>query len=176
MPIDLYMTKLSPPCRAVLMLLRQFKLEVNQKILHLKSGLTEPSTLTSRITHRSKKPPSVTHQNWIILSNGCAIVFQVIPLYKGTEVTEQQLTNFKNNLKLLDTLIGSNKYVAGNDLTIADFSVLASTSVLEIKDFKDLDEYPNVKRWFDGLRKELPYYEEVNRGLAHMFRQKLANK
>ena len=99
-----------------------------------------------------------------------------MPIFRGTEPTEQQLTNFKNNLKILDTLIGSNKYVAGNDLTIADLSVLASTTILEINDFKDLNEYPNIKRWFDKLRKELPYYEEVNGGVAETFRQMAQKK
>ena len=77
-------------------------------------------------------------------------------------------------MKLLDTLIGDNKYVAGNELTIADLSVLASTTILEINDYKDLNDFPNVKAWFDRLRKELPYYEEVNGDLDKVFQQIIA--
>ena len=97
-----------------------------------------------------------------------------MPLFRGTEPTEQQTTNYKNNLKLMDTLIGANKYVTGNELTIADLSVLASTTILEINDYKDLTDYPNLKAWFDRIRKELPYYEEVNGGIKEIFQQMIA--
>ena len=93
-------------------------------------------------------------------------------LYKGVDPSEQEVTNFKNNLKLLDTLIGDNKYVTGNELTIADLSVLASTTVLAINDFSDLNDVPNVKQWFDRIRKELHYYQEVNGGVAEAFKQR----
>ena len=102
--------------------------------------------------------------------------FQLAKIYRGAEPNEQQITNFKNNLKVLDALIGDNKYVAGNELTIADLSVLSTTTSLALNDYKDLDDVPNVKRWFEGLTKELPYYEEVNGGVAEHMKQRLAQK
>ncbi len=95
---------------------------------------------------------------------------------RGAEPTEQQITNFKNNLKLLDTLIGANKYVAGNELTIADLSVLASTASLEFNDLKDLSDLPNLKGWYNRLKTELTYFEEVNGGLKEIFKQFIAQK
>ena len=97
-------------------------------------------------------------------------------MYSGAEPTEQQVTNFKNNLKLLDTLIGDNKYVAGNELTIADLSIVATITTLAINDFKDLADAPNVKRWLDRLTKELPYYEEINGGVGEAMKERLAQK
>ena len=38
MPIDLYLMKLSPPCRAVLMTTRQLNIDVNEKNLDLSEG------------------------------------------------------------------------------------------------------------------------------------------
>ena len=95
-------------------------------------------------------------------------------MYTKKEPTEQQMTNYKNILKLLDTLIGDNKYVTGDELTIADLSVLASTTVLENTDYKDLADVPNLKAWFDRIRKELPYYEEVNGGVREIVKELVA--
>ncbi len=61
----------------------------------------------------------------------------------------------------MDTLIGDNKYVAGTHLTIADLSLLASSTIFEIFDY-DLSDYPNVKEWFERLQTELPYFDEIN--------------
>ena len=95
------------------------------------------------------------------------------PLFRGTEPTEQQRKNFDNSLKLLDTLIGSNNYVTGDDLTIADLSLFASTTMLGLNDYKDVEEYSNVKAWFQRLQKELPYYEEVNGGVVEHFKARI---
>ena len=103
-------------------------------------------------------------------------MFKLSKIYRNEEPSEQQLTNFKNNLKVLDQLIGDNKYVAGNDLTIADFSVLVSTTVLGVNDYKDMNDFPNIKRWFERLTKELPFYEEVNGGVAEAYKERLNQK
>lgn len=69
--------------------------------------------------------------------------------------------------ELLETFLGDNDYVAGPELTIADFSVF--TSVCSLMVFLDLDasKYPNTAAWLQRL-KELPYHEEANGvGAAH---------
>ena len=65
----------------------------------------------------------------------------------------------KKNLELLDQLIGSNKYLAGNDLTLADLSVLATLSYTDIAKY-DLSDYKNVERWRSHLEKEVKNYNE----------------
>ncbi|XP_054159968.1 uncharacterized protein LOC128958178 [Oppia nitens] len=97
-------------------------------------------------------------------------------IFRGIEPTEQSITTFKNNLKLLETLIGDNKYVTGNELTIADLSVLATLSSLLVNDFKDLDEVPKVKAYNERLQRELPYYAEVHTGVAETLKQFIASK
>jgi len=93
----------------------------------------------------------------------------LLKFFRGVEPTEEKLTALKNNLKLLDTFIGSNGYVASNKLTIADLSILASTSVFTVTNY-DLSDYPNVKEWSDRLQKELPYFPEVNGKAAEDFK------
>ena len=79
----------------------------------------------------------------------------------GVDPSEDKVNAFKNNLKLLDQLIGDNKFLTGSDLTIADFSVLATTQVLFFIEY-DLTDYPNFKRWSTTHQSELPFYGEVN--------------
>ncbi|CAG2110001.1 unnamed protein product, partial [Medioppia subpectinata] len=84
-----------------------------------------------------------------------------IPKFMGSEPTEQAVKTISDTLKLLDQLIGSNKYLAGNKLTIADLSVLATTYTLVIFG-KDLTPYPNLNTWITKLSEELPYFDEFN--------------
>jgi len=89
----------------------------------------------------------------------------------GKVPTEQQVTAYKNNAKLVDTLIGDNKYIAGGEqLTIADLSLLATTTLLSIEDYQDFDECPNLKRWFTALQTELPYFDEINDQIGEGFK------
>jgi glutathione S-transferase len=61
----------------------------------------------------------------------------------------------------LDAIIGDNNYVTGDELTIADLSLLASSTVFAIANF-DLSGYKNVENWIKRLQNELDYYEEIN--------------
>lgn len=67
----------------------------------------------------------------------------------------------KETLKAVDTLIGANKYLDGNHLTIADLSLLATTSELFLFDY-DLTDYPNFRRWQSTLKSELTYFDAIN--------------
>ncbi|CAG2181654.1 unnamed protein product [Oppiella nova] len=95
----------------------------------------------------------------------------VMKIFRGVEPTESALKNFKKNFNVLNDFIGNNKYVAGNELTIADLSYLATISTLAINDYKDLDEFPNVKNWFFRVQKELPYFDDVNGKVPELWKQ-----
>jgi glutathione S-transferase len=61
---------------------------------------------------------------------------------------------------LNDYWLGKTRYLAGNEITIADYFGVA---LVTIGDFigADLDRYPNIKRWL-GAMKELKSWNEVN--------------
>ncbi len=61
----------------------------------------------------------------------------------------------------MDAIIGDNNYVTGDELTIADLSLLASSTVFAIANF-DLSGYKNVENWIKRLQNELDYYEEIS--------------
>jgi glutathione S-transferase len=94
--------------------------------------------------------------------------------YLGTEPTEEQLTSFKNSLKLLDTMIGSNGFVAANHMTIADLSLLSSSTIFSYVNY-DLSDYPNVKQWYEKLQNDLPYFKEVNERAKKAMDERIRN-
>ena len=78
-------------------------------------------------------------------------------------------------VKLLDDSLSNQKYVAGNELTLADLSVLASMTVLEGFNY-DISEFKNVTEWNNRLKNELPYYDEINKEPMETIRQFIAMK
>ncbi|CAG2170516.1 unnamed protein product [Oppiella nova] len=76
-------------------------------------------------------------------------------------LTESTISLLKDNLKLVNQLIGDKTYLVDNHLTIADLSLSASLSFLIYYNY-DLTDYPNISRWYISLSKLLPYFEEIN--------------
>ena len=75
----------------------------------------------------------------------------------------------KNWLQILnDHWIGpKNKYLCGNELTIADYFGAGLVSIGELIDC-DFSAYPNIKRWLDNMKKLKSWYQvnEVFNGFA----------
>ncbi|CAG2120946.1 unnamed protein product [Medioppia subpectinata] len=76
----------------------------------------------------------------------------------------------KEALQILDDSLALQSYVAGNDITLADLSVLASLSLAEVFDYDMISIYKNVKQWSDRLKRDLPYYDEINKEPINMFK------
>jgi glutathione S-transferase len=211
MTIDLYLMRLSPPCRAVQMVAKQLNIDLNLKQLNLRNGehLT-PEFLKINPAHTV---PTIVDDGFALWESGAIIQYLcnkyapdsdlypkdpkeraqvdrmlnfdmssfaiireaiIYKLFRGIEPTEEKVQAVKNNLKLLDTLIGDNKYVAGTHLTIADLSFLASSSIFTVTDY-DLSDYPNVKEWLERLETELPYFDEINGKLKEEFKAMVEN-
>ena len=66
--------------------------------------------------------------------------------------------------KTLDERLGESEYLAGNDYTIADIATYPWVARISWHPF-ELEEFPNVKAWFDGLSKR----EAVQRGMGVPF-------
>uniref|UniRef100_A0A0A1X0Y3 Glutathione S-transferase 1-1 n=1 Tax=Zeugodacus cucurbitae TaxID=28588 RepID=A0A0A1X0Y3_ZEUCU len=71
-------------------------------------------------------------------------------------------------LGYLNTFLDGETYVAGEHLTIADISLLASITTMDVAGM-DLDRHPNVIRWYEHCKKIVPGYDENLEGaLAYM--------
>lgn len=62
-------------------------------------------------------------------------------------------------LTLLEIFLINKNYMACDHLTIADLSILASITLLEVAAEFDFTSYPNIWSWYNRLRTELPYYD-----------------
>lgn len=72
---------------------------------------------------------------------------------------ERGLAAFARVAPVLDEQLGDNRFVAGPELTIADFSVGAILNVSEMAGMP-VDEYPNIRRWHGELT-ELPAWRRA---------------
>ncbi|XP_060666318.1 glutathione S-transferase 1-1-like [Drosophila nasuta] len=59
----------------------------------------------------------------------------------------------------LNTFLENQLYAAGDLLTIADISLLATVSTFEAMDFK-ISEYPNVDKWYTNAKRVVPGWTE----------------
>ncbi|CAG2178736.1 unnamed protein product, partial [Oppiella nova] len=82
-------------------------------------------------------------------------------MFAGVDPPQDVVTNLKNNLKVLDLIIGANHYVTGDELTIADLSLLATGTYMDWLEL-DVSEFANYKRWYTTVHKELPYFHQIN--------------
>jgi glutathione S-transferase len=69
--------------------------------------------------------------------------------------------------KILDTFLVKNKYVAGENPTLADFSILASVISYEAGGI-DITKYPNVNRWYEMCKETIPGYQCIQTEIAEM--------
>lgn len=81
--------------------------------------------------------------------------------------------NVREKLTILDTILSRRPYVAGDHVTIADFSIISTLGMLWAAKF-NLDAYPNVTKWSERVKANVPFYDEVTKkGLdsLHLFVQ-----
>lgn len=81
----------------------------------------------------------------------------VFPEYFYPQIFEKQaedpakLTKLHDALDFLNTFLEGQTFVAGNELTIADFAVLTSVLTFEVSSI-DLEKHENVSRWFAACK------------------------
>jgi len=87
----------------------------------------------------------------------------------GEDPDDRKANALKQSLEYIDMFLEQSRYCAGQHLTIADFSILASVTQLEGMEYK-ITSYPNLYKWVEMLKSELPYYEACNSAGIEMFR------
>jgi len=92
-------------------------------------------------------------------------------------VAELPLEKLHETYALLELFLDGHEYMAGDQLTIADFSIVTSVSTAHLSIAPvDATKYPNLSAWLARIS-TLPYYEEANligaRRIAELVRAKL---
>ncbi|CAK9298036.1 unnamed protein product [Gordionus sp. m RMFG-2023] len=68
--------------------------------------------------------------------------------------------DMKEALDNLELLLSQSKYIAGDQMTIADISIFCNVSFLWMSKY-NFANYPKIQAWIDVMKK-LPYYKETN--------------
>lgn len=76
----------------------------------------------------------------------------------------EKLKKVEEALGFLNTFLEGQKYVAGDSLTIADLSILATVSTFDFAGIK-VNEFPNVQAWYELVDKTAPGTELNKQGL-----------
>lgn len=67
-------------------------------------------------------------------------------------------------LGFFDTFLEGHKYAAGDELTVADISLVATISSYDAAKF-DLSKFPNVAKWYELCKTTVPGYDINQAGI-----------
>lgn len=79
-------------------------------------------------------------------------------------LTEEHIKSFEEFYSLLNTFLERTKFIAGDSLTIADFSVISTVSGAEVVVPVDEVKFPKLVQW-EKKMKELPCYAVSKPGI-----------
>ncbi|XP_069700040.1 glutathione S-transferase 1-1-like [Periplaneta americana] len=81
-------------------------------------------------------------------------------LENGTLGHPSKLARLEEAFQVLDKYLNGQQWVAGNSLSIADYSIVSSVASIECVGF-DVGRYPNVTKWYQKAQKTIPGYGEI---------------
>nr|AFM57703.1 glutathione S-transferase D2 [Tribolium castaneum] len=99
-------------------------------------------------------------------------------LFNNEEPDPNKATKFEELLNILDGFLKNQSWVAGDNLTIADFAIITVVATAEGVGFK-ISNYPNVFAWYQRAKNAMSTYgyEEINQaganGFGSVFKSKL---
>uniref|UniRef100_A0A2A4JDE9 Glutathione S-transferase n=1 Tax=Heliothis virescens TaxID=7102 RepID=A0A2A4JDE9_HELVI len=94
-------------------------------------------------------------------------------VFGGAKADEALLNKVEEALQFLNTFLEGQKYAAGDKLTLADLSLVATVSTIDAAGIS-LKEYPNIEKWFDLVKATAPGYQEANEAGVKMFKDMVA--
>lgn len=88
-------------------------------------------------------------------------------VFQGMCPDAKELKLVEAAFRSLNNFLEGQEFVAGNRLTLADIAILATVSTFVVMEF-DLNNYPNVARWYQHAQKVTPGWDENWAGLMEM--------
>lgn len=96
-------------------------------------------------------------------------------IFEGAEPDPSKYSKLELGYQVLDRYLEDRSWAAGDHLTIADFSLVASVSTIAVAGF-DIAKYPNVSKWLAKAKKTIPKYEELNHAGCLKFKEMYESK
>ncbi|XP_075539439.1 glutathione S-transferase 1-like [Dermacentor variabilis] len=104
-----------------------------------------------------------------------AVFFRPGFFLKKTPTAAEVSTYEENILNGIQHLVGDSMYAVGDNVTLADLTVLSHLAmVLEI-DCVDHSKYPKLVSYYESLKSQLPYFEEIYRPVICYVKQHWAS-
>ncbi|KAK5650012.1 hypothetical protein RI129_001041 [Pyrocoelia pectoralis] len=91
-------------------------------------------------------------------------------MFAGQSFDPDKLTKLHDAVKFFDTFLEGHDYAVGNNLTVADLSLVSTVSTIDAMEV-DLSSYKNVLRWYNKIKTTVPGYEELNGKNAILFKK-----
>ncbi|KAH8348279.1 hypothetical protein KR084_006142 [Drosophila pseudotakahashii] len=97
----------------------------------------------------------------VVFANGIRTISKSVIFLGQTKQPKERYDAIIEIYDFVETFLKGHDYIAGDQLTIADFSLVSSVS--SIVGFVDFDpiKYSNISAWIKRLE-QLPYYEDAN--------------
>uniref|UniRef100_A0A336L7V9 glutathione transferase n=1 Tax=Culicoides sonorensis TaxID=179676 RepID=A0A336L7V9_CULSO len=99
--------------------------------------------------------------NATILFEREKIIMRKIFVTGSKEVDPKEVDAVEEAVDYLNKILGESEFVAGNQVSIADLSIVASFSTINLVLTFLEEKYQNVSKWFKKM-KQLPCYEKGN--------------
>ncbi|XP_075975921.1 glutathione S-transferase 1-1-like [Anticarsia gemmatalis] len=93
-------------------------------------------------------------------------------IFGGAAPDAAQLKKLEEALVFFNTFLEGHKYAAGDKLTLADLSLVATLSTIEVGGVK-FDDQPNIVRWYELVKSTAPGYKEANEKGINEFKEVL---
>lgn len=95
--------------------------------------------------------------------NALFVTYQAPIFYKGAEkLSDNLLKELENAYGFLEAFLGPNKYLVGNQLTVADISCSTTINMLRLVTPIDEKKFPKLKEWMIRVTLE-PTYARVDK-------------
>nr|WJR88236.1 glutathione S-transferase delta 3 [Agrotis ipsilon] len=94
-------------------------------------------------------------------------------IFGGAKADEALFKKLEEALVFLNTFLEGNKYVAGDQLTLADLGLVATVSTIETAGIS-LENYSNIQKWYALVKTTAPGYNEANEPGIQAFKEMLA--
>ena len=75
---------------------------------------------------------------------------------------QEHVEKIREHYGFLEQFLTETKYVAGNDLTIADLSIVTIVSTVDMLLPVTQDQWPHLYNWWYNVIQKLPYYHKAN--------------
>lgn len=85
------------------------------------------------------------------------------------QIPQEKINDVIEAYGFVNTFLDGSKWIAGDQVTIADFSIFETVRSLNLIVSIDNDKYPNILRWL-GQVNELPETQVVKEGFLNLER------